>query len=104
MIRKTTETGGVGRVKLLRISGRVLKIERSLTEARKNHLIIQSYCSSRIPVNPHYKLWYSFLYFEYLNLKSVTLLILCLVFAIFSPLFLSGLKMKYSIKLEYDFI
>ena len=35
MIRKTTETGGVGRVKLLRISGRVLKIERSLTEARK---------------------------------------------------------------------
>ena len=35
MTQKTTETGGAGRVKLLTISGRVIRIELSLTEARK---------------------------------------------------------------------
>ena len=30
-----------------------LRIDQSLTEARKNHLIIWSHCSSRRPVNIH---------------------------------------------------
>ena len=43
------------------------------------------------------------LYFGILHPKSVILLGLCLVFVIFSPLSLSGFKMKYSIKLEDEF-
>ena len=40
----------------------------------------------------NYKLWYLFLYFGILHSNSVILIRLCLVFVIFSPLFLSGLK------------
>ena len=53
MIQKTAETGGAGRLNLLTISGSVLRVSGSLTEACKNHLILQACRFSQIPVNTH---------------------------------------------------
>ena len=53
-----------------------------------------------------YNIWYLFLYFGILHSKFVIMLGLCLVFAndVFRQPLLSGFRIKYPVKLEYDLL
>ena len=63
--------GTEGLDKIVMDKRKSLRIDQPLNRDRKNHLIIQSHCSSRRPVNTNYKFWYLFLYFGILHSKSV---------------------------------
>ena len=79
MIKKTTETGGAGRLKLL-TKRQSVRLEQSLTKAWNSKTSLFGHTSRlRILVTyTHYKLWYLFVYFGIFHPKYVTTIVLCL--------------------------